>query len=112
MPMAILPYVTMVRRMQKVSLRGRRFALKQISLGLAALPVIALSGTAHAEKNAALRMALQYQDKPKDGKQCDACSQWVPGKTPKDLGGCKVIPGDTEISPLGWCAAFAPAPKK
>lgn len=99
--------------MEKTSLRGRRFALKQISLAIASVPVLAVSGMAHAEKNAALRTALQYQDKPKDGKQCAACSQWVPGKTPKDKGGCKVIPGDTEISPEGWCAAFAPkAPAK
>jgi hypothetical protein len=99
--------------MEKNSIQGRRNALKKLSLGIAAIPVLVMSGTAAAEKNAALRQALQYQDKPKDGKRCDQCSQWVPGKTPKDLGGCKVIPGDTEISPEGWCAAFAPkAPAK
>lgn len=93
-------------------LNGRRIALKQISMALASIPLIAVSGAAFAEKNVALRTALKYQDTPKDGKVCSACAQWVPGKTPKDKGGCKILPGDTEIAPDGWCTAYAPAPAK
>jgi hypothetical protein len=33
--------------------------------------------------------------------------QFVPGKTPKAMGGCNAIPGDTEISPEGYCIAWA-----
>jgi hypothetical protein len=32
--------------------------------------------------------------------------QFVPGKTPKDKGGCKILPGDTEIAPAGFCVAW------
>ena len=93
-------------------LNSRRIALKQISMALAGIPLIAITGSAYAEKNAALRTALKYQDTPNAGKDCVACAQFVPGKTPKDKGGCKIIPGDTEIAPTGWCSAFVPAPAK
>jgi hypothetical protein len=33
--------------------------------------------------------------------------QFVPGKTEKNKGGCKVMPGDTEISSQGYCTAWA-----
>ncbi|HEX9389891.1 MAG TPA: high-potential iron-sulfur protein [Usitatibacteraceae bacterium] len=80
-------------------------------MALASIPLIAVTGNAHAEKSAS-RTALQYQDKPKEGKQCSDCLQFVPGKTPKDKGGCKIMPGDTEIAPTGWCAAFVAMPPK
>ena len=98
--------------MNDTPMNGRRIALKQISMALASIPLIAVTGSVYAEKNAALRTALKYQDTPKDGKECSACAQFVPGKTPKDKGGCKIMPGDTEIAPAGWCSAFAPAPAK
>jgi hypothetical protein len=99
----------------KVTL-SRRNALKTISLGLASIPVIAISGNAHAAKNDALRKALNYIDKPvtKNGvvEQCNNCVHWVPGKDAKALGGCKILPGDTEISPSGHCTGWSAAPKK
>jgi hypothetical protein len=98
--------------MNDTPLKGRRIALKQISMAFASLPLIAITGSAHAEKSVALRTALKYQETPNAGKECLACAQFVPGKTPKDKGGCKIMPGDTEISPTGWCSAFAPAPAK
>ena len=33
-------------------------------------------------------------------------AQFVPGKTPKDRGGCTFIPGDDELSPNGYCVAW------
>jgi hypothetical protein len=62
---------------------------------------------AHAAKNEAIRKALQYQDQPKGEQRCSTCMHFVPGKSPTDLGGCKVIPGDTEISPNGWSTAYS-----
>ena len=32
--------------------------------------------------------------------------QFVPGPSEKDLGGCKIMLGDTEISPQGYCTAW------
>lgn len=71
-------------------------------------PMIPL--VAFAAKNDALRKAMKYQDKPEGDKKCSTCLQFVPGKTPKDLGGCKIFAGDTEISPDGYCTAWAKKP--
>ena len=91
----------------KSSQTQRRQFLKLSSATLALVPVIAFSGRAAAATNASVRAALKYQDKPEGEKHCATCMQFVPGKTAKDKGGCKVLPGDTEISPQGYCTAWA-----
>ena len=91
----------------KSSQTQRRQFLKFSSAALALVPVIAFSGRAAAATNASLRASLKYQDRPEGEKQCSTCMQYVPGKTAKDKGGCKVMPGDTEISPQGYCTAWA-----
>lgn len=58
---------------------------------------------ADANTNSTVREQLKYQSTPKDDMNCAACLEFMPGKTDKDLGGCKVIPGDDEISPNGYC---------
>ncbi len=40
---------------------------------------------------------------------CDDCIQFVPGKTTRDKGLCKIVEG--EIDPHGHCLAFSPKPK-
>jgi anaerobic selenocysteine-containing dehydrogenase len=86
---------------------SRRVWLKLASGAALAAPLAALPLRAQAAKNEALRKALNYQDQPKGEQQCSNCMHWVPGKSPTELGGCKVIPGDTEISPKGWSTAWA-----
>jgi hypothetical protein len=81
--------------------RSRRSILKFSGATLVMVPFVAM-----AAKNDSVRKSLQYQDGPKDGKRCDACVQFVAGKAVTDPAGCKVIPGDTEISPSGWCMAW------
>jgi hypothetical protein len=44
---------------------------------------------------------VQYQDTPKDGRQCDGCSFF------EKPNACKAVEG--EISPQGWCAIWNPA---
>jgi hypothetical protein len=85
----------------------RRQFLKFGGAALAMIPAIVVSGRADAATNAAMRTSLKYQDKPEGDKSCANCMQFVPGKTPKDLGGCKVMAGDTEISPKGYCMVWA-----
>ncbi len=51
------------------------------------------------------RVDLKYQSTPKNGQKCSDCMLFVPGKTAKDDGTCKVITG--AISPNGWCTAYA-----
>jgi hypothetical protein len=85
----------------------RRRFLKLGGAVLAMIPVLAVSSRADAATNATMRAGLKYQGKPEGDKSCATCMQFVPGPTAKDLGGCKVIPGDTEISPQGYCMVWA-----
>jgi hypothetical protein len=90
---------------------SRRRFLKIGGTTLAVIPFLAASGSAFAAKNAAMRTSLKYQDHPgPDNKECSGCLQFVPGKTPTALGECKLYPGDTEISPRGYCVAWAKKP--
>ena len=91
---------------------ARRRMLKSGGAALAMIPLMALGGRTYAATNAAIRAAFKYQNKPKGEKACRGCVQFVPGKTAKALGGCKIYPGDTEISPNGYCTAWVAAPKK
>ncbi|MCA3217666.1 MAG: high-potential iron-sulfur protein [Burkholderiales bacterium] len=86
----------------------RRFIL----LGTATVAGTLLASGAAAQTNVGLRSALKYQDTPKGPQRCDNCMHWVPGSTPTARGGCKVIPGDKEIAPQGWCTAWAAVPAK
>lgn len=85
----------------------RRQFLKMGATTLAMLPVLAAFGRADAATNASMRTALKYQGKPAGDKSCSNCMQFVPGPTANALGGCKVLPGDTEISPQGYCTVWA-----
>jgi hypothetical protein len=89
----------------------RRQFVRMGSATIAAIPLATLTTRSWAATNAALRSALKYQNTPNNGKACGACAQFVPGKDKTSPGGCKVIPGDTEISPQGWCTAFSDKPK-
>jgi hypothetical protein len=86
-------------------------AARRAMLGwLAAAPAMAFIGKALAQAGKAKKSAMKYQDKPKDGKDCDDCIQFIPGKTAKSPGTCKVVEGP--ISPSGWCMVFQAKPKK
>ena len=84
----------------------RRHFLKFGAAALAVMPILVRSGVAAASTNASMRTALKYQNKPNGDKNCATCMQFVPGATAKALGSCKAIPGDTEISPQGYCIAW------
>jgi hypothetical protein len=91
--------------------KSRRRAMS-LALGGLMLAPFAPADRARAAQNAQMRAALKYQDTPMKDQQCSNCAHFIPGKTPKDRGGCQIIPGDTEISPNGWCTAWVAAPKK
>jgi anaerobic selenocysteine-containing dehydrogenase len=88
-------------------MKSRRIWLKVAAGGALAAPLALLGRQAFAATNAASRGALKYQDKPNGEQKCSNCLQFVPGKNPTDKGGCKIIPGDSEISPSGYCVAWA-----
>jgi hypothetical protein len=84
----------------------RRTFLKIGGVAMAMIPIAAL-----AAKNDQMRTAMKYAEKSADpAKICTGCMHFVPGKTPKDLGGCKLFPGDTEVNPNGTCTAWAKKP--
>lgn len=83
--------------------RNRRLFIQTLAF---VTPAALIASRAEAAKNDALRGSLKYQDKPSGTKHCANCMQFVPGKGPKDMGGCKIIPGDTEISPDAFCVAW------
>jgi hypothetical protein len=85
---------------------SRRKLLKLASASLALIPLVIIARPACAKTNAAVRVQLKYQDTPKDGMICATCLEFSPGKTPKDQGTCRVIPGDDEISPNGYCTSW------
>jgi hypothetical protein len=89
----------------------RRCFVKIGSATIIALPLLAWTNRSLSATNAALRTSLKYQDKPDGDKTCAGCSQYVPGASATSLGGCKLIPGDTEISPKGYCVAWVAKPK-
>lgn len=88
------------------STSARRKFIKMTGV-LAAIPLVAAVGSAHAAKNSAMRSALKYQDTPMGDKKCSACVHFVPGKDANSLGGCKMFPGDDEVSPNGYCNVWA-----
>lgn len=81
---------------------SRRNMLKMGGMALAMIPVVAV-----AAKNDGVRASMKYKDTPEGDKKCANCKLFVPGPTAKDRGGCTVFPGDTEISPEGYCIAWA-----
>jgi hypothetical protein len=73
------------------------------------VPALGVPVAVQAAQNNGLRSTLKYQDAPKGEQRCSACMHFVPGKSASDRGGCKYMPGDTEISPNGWCLSWVAA---
>ena len=68
--------------------RSRRTLLK---LTVAAL-VVGLAPRAQAQQKLAQNL-VQYQDKPKNGQECDQCMHFVPpSSTPASTGGRTIMP--------------------
>jgi hypothetical protein len=67
-----------------------RAALSAASVGVMILPAAAQQKVSQAE--------AEYQDRPKSGLACAACTLFRPPRS------CEVVQGD--ISPSGWCKFF------
>lgn len=76
--------------------QSRRNMLKYGGLSLAMIPVVAM-----AAKNEGMRSSMKYKDSPEGDKQCSNCVQFV------EPNACKIFPGDNEVSPKGYCVAWA-----
>lgn len=86
---------------------GRRRFIKIGASALAAIPLLVLTGKVVAAPNASARSAMKYQNQPSSGKSCSGCVQFESGPTPTELGSCKLLAGDTEISSNGYCTGWA-----
>jgi hypothetical protein len=96
---------------KSIQSRSRRSLLKvaaKFVAVIAALPLVETIRNARAADKLQ-KAEVKYQDKPKDGKDCDDCMHFVAGATPNAMGTCKVVEG--AVSPHGYCAAFTPKPK-
>ncbi len=80
-----------------------RASRRVILLNSLAITGLALAPRLASAQGKATKKAMQYQDQPKNGQECDTCLQFVPGKAGAK-GACKVVEGD--ISPKGWCVAY------
>ena len=79
----------------------KRNSLRGIArAGLGLLAAGAAGRTAVAQDAKVPQEAVQYQETPKDGQECDKCVNWV------DPNACKIVAG--KINPKGYCVAFAP----
>jgi hypothetical protein len=78
----------------------RREAVRAAFAGAAAWFALGTMFQAGAREKMSQREA-EYQDSPKDIRMCATCTLFEPPKS------CKVVEG--EISPNGWCKAFAMA---
>jgi hypothetical protein len=85
---------------------SRRRFVKIGSATVMAIPLLAFTKQSLSATNAAMRSALKYQDTPSGEKDCAGCLHFVPGKSATSPGGCKLMPGDTEIAPKGYCTAW------
>ncbi|HJW11404.1 MAG TPA: hypothetical protein VJ598_06445 [Albitalea sp.] len=89
---------------------SRRDALK---LGLSAgigVAVVMVAGSAFSQSTKLSKESVKYTDAAKvQGKDCDDCSQYIPGKTAADPGTCKIVEGP--INAHGHCIAFSPKPR-
>jgi uncharacterized Fe-S center protein len=89
---------------------SRRDALK---LGMSAgvgIAIVVMTGGAVAAPNKLTKESVKYTDSGNvEGKDCDDCSQYVPGASAKDPASCKIVEGS--ISPHGHCIAFSPKGK-
>ena len=90
---------------------SRRSIVKGGVYALAGIAIASLARPGAAAETKLAKAAVQYVDAGKEeGKDCDDCIQFIPGKTPKAMGTCKIVEGD--INPHGHCIAFTPKPKK
>ena len=81
--------------------QDKRNSLRGIArTGLGLLAAGAIGGKAVAQDAKVPQEAVQYQNTPKDGQECDKCVNWV------EPNACKIVAGT--INPKGYCVAFAP----
>jgi hypothetical protein len=90
---------------------SRRSALRTgLNATAGLLAVVVVPGVVKAADVKLAKSTVQYVDAGNMPHiDCDDCVQFLPGKSAKDKGQCKIVEGD--IDPHGHCLAFSPKPK-
>ena len=78
---------------------SRRAAIKAGLAVVGAGAVGLMARTSRAQEKLA-QTAVQYQETPKDGNECDKCVNFQAPNA------CTIVAGN--INPKGWCVAYAP----
>jgi hypothetical protein len=90
---------------------SRRDAIKLGLATSAGIAIMVVTGRAFAQTTKLAKDAVKYTDNGNvEGKDCDDCSQYVPGASAGAAPTCKIVEGP--ISPHGHCIAFSPKPKR
>jgi methyl coenzyme M reductase beta subunit len=91
---------------------SRRDAIQRAIGAAVALALACVNaGVARAAQQKLAKAAVNYADvNTYEGMDCDDCAHFVPGKTAKATGTCRIVAG--AISPHGHCMAFSPGPAK
>lgn len=88
----------------------RRGALKFAFNTCAGIAIVAITRSALATPGKLSKDSVKYTDSGNvEGKDCDNCSQYVPGTSARDPASCKIVEGP--INPHGHCIAFSPKAK-
>src|ERR1700736_2574407 len=77
---------------------SRRSLIKRGACALAGIAIASLTRTRiSAAETKLAKLAVQYVDVGKEeGKDCDDCIQFIPGKSPKSPGACKIVAGGSK----------------
>ena len=82
---------------------------KEVLRTIVALPAVGAAVVASATSTEAAASITQktaaYQNKPKNGKDCDDCRFFIVASSKSAPGTCQIVVG--KISPNGWCKLFA-----
>lgn len=63
------------------------------------------SGQERAPDGLSTKAAVEYQEEPEDGEQCDGCTFYIEDKNGDGLGACAIVEGT--IAPDAWCVSYA-----
>ncbi len=96
----------------QISTPSRRDAVRAGLAAVAGIQIVAIAGhQAWAGPGKLAKSAVKCVEVSADeGKDCDDCIQFVPGRTANGPGSCKIVDGD--INPHGHCLAFSAKPKR
>ena len=84
---------------------SRRSLIEKLAVAPIAIGALAAL-RAEAEAATMDQKAAAYQTHPNGKKQCSGCSLFIPGKSMKSAGTCKLVKGT--ILPNGYCKFYTP----